>query len=85
MRELYPATAEGQKGAAMISDEDVKLLVPLLAQTMEYAIQGVRQSTAVSEILIARELATKAEIDERMRSTQEIADKLVALLDPSGS
>ncbi len=69
----------------MISDEDVKLLVPLLAQAMEYAIQGVRQSTAVSEILIARELATKAEIDERMRSTQEIADKLVALLDPSGS
>lgn len=50
---------------------------------MKYAIQAVRQSSALYEVLIAKGLVTKAEIDEKMRLTEGLSNKLLGVLDQS--
>ena len=64
-----------------VDEDDFKVLVPLLTQTIEYSLQGVRQSIALSKVLIAKGLVNKAELDEAMRSTDSMSSKLLGLLD----
>jgi hypothetical protein len=60
---------------------ELEMLMPVLAETMKFATQAVRQSSALAEILISKKIVTKAELDEWMRKHQEPANKLLALLD----
>ena len=48
------------------------------APTAAHAVQALRQSTALIELLIATGVVTKEEVDAQMRSTQELADNLLA-------
>jgi CRISPR/Cas system CSM-associated protein Csm2 small subunit len=62
---------------------ELEMMMPALAQTMKYAVQAVNQSSALYEVLLAKGLVTKAEIDEKMRSTEDVSKKLFAVLDES--
>jgi hypothetical protein len=62
---------------------ELEMMMPALAQTMKYAVQAVRQSSALYEVLLAKGLVTKSEIDEKMRSTDDLSKKLMDVLDES--
>jgi hypothetical protein len=48
---------------------------------MKFAVQAVKQSTALAEILVAKGVVTKAELDKWMSSHPETSKKLMDLLD----
>ena len=56
-------------------------LIPVLAETMRFATQALAQSTAVSELMISKGIATKEELNAAMSSTQEMRGKLMEMLD----
>jgi hypothetical protein len=56
-------------------------LIPVLAETMKFATQALAQSTAVYEVMIAKKIATKEELQAAMSSTQETRGKLLKMLD----
>jgi hypothetical protein len=56
-------------------------MVPVLAQTMKLATQALRQSVALVEALVSKGVLTRAEIDEKFRSTHDSAKGLLASLD----
>jgi hypothetical protein len=56
-------------------------MITALGQSIGHSLTGLRQSTALIELLIAKGVLTKAEVDAQMRSTQELADNLQALMD----
>jgi len=60
--------------------DDAQLLVPALAQTMQFALQGVRQSTALAAVLMKKGVVTKTELDEAMKSTADLSKKLTDML-----
>jgi len=51
-----------------------------IAMALKQANQAQRQSMAVTDLLVAKGVLTQAEIDEHMRSTQELADRLDRLV-----
>jgi len=55
-------------------------MLPALADTMRFATQAVAQSTAVYEVMIAKGLATREELEAAMSSAQMMQDKLIAAL-----
>jgi hypothetical protein len=59
----------------------LETLLPALAETMKFAMQALAQASALSEVLIAKGILTKAELEARMSSDQELRDKLTAKLD----
>jgi len=52
-----------------------------MAETMKFAMQALAQASALSEVLIAKGILTKAELDARMVSDQKLRDSLMAKLD----
>ncbi len=56
-------------------------LLPALADTMRFAAQALAQSNAVYEVMIAKGLATRAELEAAMSSTEKMRDKLLNALD----
>lgn len=56
-------------------------LIPVLAETMKFATQALAQSTAVYEVMIAKGLATKEELQASMSSTQKMRGNLLEMLD----
>lgn len=56
-------------------------LLPALADTMRFATQALAQSTAVYEVMIAKGLATRAELEAAMNTNQNMRDKLLHALD----
>jgi|HubBroStandDraft_4_1064222.scaffolds.fasta_scaffold740084_2 hypothetical protein len=56
-------------------------LLPALADTMRFATQALAQSTAVYEVMIAKGIATRAELEAAMTSTENMRDKLLHALD----
>jgi arsenate reductase-like glutaredoxin family protein len=60
---------------------ELEILFPVLAETMKYATQALAQSTAVYEILISKKIATRAELEGAMSSTQKMRESLMAKLD----
>ena len=56
-------------------------LLPALAETMKFAMQALAQTAALSEVLIAKGIVTKEELDARMVSDQALRDNLMAKLD----
>ena len=57
------------------------MLLPAMAETMKFAMQALAQASALSEVLIAKGVVTKAELDARIVSDQALRDKLMAKLD----
>jgi len=57
------------------------MLLPALAETMKFAMQALAQTGALSEVLIAKGIITKEELDARMVSDQALRDTLTAKLD----
>ena len=55
-------------------------LLPALADTMRYATQALAQSAAVYEVLIAKGLATKEELEMALGSTLPGDDRLLDAL-----
>ena len=66
-------------GNRPISGEFAALL-PALADTMRFAAQALAQSTAVYEVMIAKGLATRQELEAAMASTDNMREKLMAAL-----
>jgi hypothetical protein len=60
---------------------ELEMLIPVLAETMKAATQALRQSIALADVLIAKGVLTKGELDEAMRSSQGLAKKLLDVLD----
>ncbi len=50
----------------------LEMLLPAMAETMKFAMQALAQASALSEVLIAKGIMTKAELDARMASDQEL-------------
>jgi hypothetical protein len=59
---------------------ELEMLIPALADTMKYAVQAVRQSGALADVLIAKGLVTRAEFDEAMKPTANLSGKLLMIL-----
>jgi hypothetical protein len=63
-----------------MSDEDFrKVAAEVISDACHQALQALRQSTAVIELLIAKGVLTSEEVDTQMRLTQEHVDNLKAL------
>ena len=60
---------------------ELAILIPVLAETMKFATQALAQSTALCDIMISKGLATKAELEAAMKSTQELRGHLMKMLD----
>ena len=60
---------------------ELEMLIPVLSQTMKYATQSIRQSSALGDMLIAKGIVTKEELDKAMRSSQNSVKKLLDLLE----
>jgi len=56
-------------------------LLPALADTMRYAAQALAQSTAVYEVMIAKGIATRQELEAAMGSTEKMRENLLHALD----
>jgi hypothetical protein len=59
---------------------ELEMLIPVLADTMKFAMQAIAQSTAVYEVLISKKIATRQELEAAMSSTQKMRDALLAKL-----
>jgi len=62
-----------------------KAMADFLGQSGVHAVQALRQSTALVEVLIAKGVVTREEVDEQMRSTQALANNLEELARKMGS
>ena len=60
---------------------ELAILMPVLAETMKFATQALAETGALSEVLIAKGVLTKAELDAAMTSTQKLRGSLMTLLD----
>jgi hypothetical protein len=56
-------------------------LLPALADTMRFATQALAQSAAVYEVMIAKGIATKEELEAALGSTMPVHDELLSALD----
>lgn len=65
----------------MSAEEDLKALVPALTLTIDYSVRAMRLSSALLEIVVAKGLATREEIDAAMRSTAGVATQMTGALD----
>jgi hypothetical protein len=69
---------------SLIHTDAWQAMIQAQGQSIRHALQGLRQSTALIELLIAKGVLTKEEVDEQMRSTQELANNLEGLIDRMG-
>jgi hypothetical protein len=60
---------------------ELAAILPMIADTMKFATHALAQSTAVYEVMIAKGLATRAELEAAMRSTDALREKLSNVLD----
>ena len=73
-----PEKGPRMDGTKTISGE-FEAMLPALADTMRYATQALAQSAAVYEVLIAKGLATKEELEAALCSSVPIEDQFAAL------
>jgi len=64
-----------------LDNPGLDMLLPAMAETMRFAMQALAQASALSEVLIAKGILTKEELDARMASDQRLKDNLMAKLD----
>ena len=64
-----------------MNSDPLAALLPALADTMKFATQALAQADAIAEVLIAKGLITKAELDAKMSQGQQLRDSLMRKLD----
>lgn len=64
-----------------LENSGLDVFLPAMAETMKFAMQALAQASALSEVLIAKGILTKEELDARMASDQKLRDSLIAKLD----
>jgi hypothetical protein len=62
-----------------MNDDSTTAMAVCLGEAAVDAVQALRQSTALIELLIAKGVLTQAEVDEQMRSTEALANNLLTL------
>jgi transcription initiation factor IIE alpha subunit len=60
---------------------ELEVLIPVLAETMKFATQAVRQSSALGDLLVEKGVVTREELNEEMQKTQNLTKKLLDILD----
>jgi transcription initiation factor IIE alpha subunit len=60
---------------------ELEMLMPVLAETMKFATQAVRQSSALADLLVEKGVVTREELNEEMRKNQSLTKKLMDVLD----
>jgi len=60
---------------------ELEMLMPVLAETMKFATQAVRQSIALADLLVEKGVVTREELNEHMRKDQNLTNKLMDVLD----
>jgi hypothetical protein len=63
---------------------ELAAMLPVISHTMEGAVQALRQSTALADVLIAKGVLTKQELDAAMKPNDELTKKLRQVLSNSG-
>jgi hypothetical protein len=63
---------------------ELAALLPAIAQTMEGSIQALRQSAALAEVLIAKGVLKREELDAAMKTNAHLANKLREVLNKLG-
>ena len=64
-----------------LDNHGLDMLLPAMAETMKFAMQALAQASALSEVLIAKGILTKEELEARLASDQKLKDNLMAQLD----
>ena len=59
---------------------ELEMLIPVIAHIMKYSTQALSQSTALAEVLIAKGVVTKEELDAAMSVNQKLKDTLMEAL-----
>ena len=59
---------------------ELEMLLPMIAHIMKYSTQALSQSTALAEVLIAKGVVTKQELDAAMSVNQKMKDTLMEVL-----
>lgn len=59
---------------------ELEMIMPVMAETMKFATQALAQSTALAEVLIAKGIATQAELDAAMSKGKELRENLMAMM-----
>jgi|HubBroStandDraft_1064217.scaffolds.fasta_scaffold686927_1 hypothetical protein len=59
---------------------ELETLLPVLAETMKFATQALSQSSALADVLIAKSVVTKAELDAKMSQGQKLRDSLMNMV-----
>jgi len=60
---------------------ELEMLMPVLAETMKFATQALRQSVALGEILVAKGIVTRKELNVQLQQAPDAAKKLLDLLE----
>ena len=60
---------------------ELEMLMPVLAETMKFATQAVRQSIALADLLVEKGVVTREELNEHMRKDQNLTNNLMDVLD----
>ena len=63
---------------------ELAALLPAISQTMEGSIQALRQSSALAEVLIAKGVLKREELDVAMKANAHLANKLREVLNKIG-
>ena len=63
---------------------ELAALLPAISQTMEGSIQALRQSSALAEVLIAKGVLKREELDAAMKTNAHLANKLREVLSKLG-
>ena len=64
-----------------MTNDPLATLLPVLADTMKFATQALAQSTALAELLVAKGVVAKVELDGRIALGQKLRNDLMAKLD----
>jgi len=64
-----------------VVSRELEVLMPVLAETMKFATQAVRQSIAIADLLVEKGVVTREELNEKMRKDQNLTNKLMDVLD----
>jgi hypothetical protein len=59
---------------------ELEILIPVLAETMKFATQGLRHSTVLGDLPVEKGVLTREELNEHMPKTANLTKKLLDLL-----
>jgi hypothetical protein len=55
---------------------ELQILMPVIAETMKFAVQVINQTRAIAEVLIEKGVLSQAELDVAIKKAPPVAEKL---------